>query len=448
MFSRIQKWLPKIRPAVVGPDRPTAGGALESGSGPADVMVPECLTLADGTQLPLWVLHEPNVEACASAGRQPSVLVLFPYPLLPADNGGSTRTLMLLQALRNKGYLVWLVGVGLRPKDQLALSGYADVVVPLPDFEGDPETRIRESGLNALKARYHTDFDEVVPQLVKAASPLAVLSCFSFSAYALARVPASTLRIVDTHDVQHLRADIALQNGGDLESRRCSVEDEVEALQYADILISIQPEEERVFAKMFPDKSHVVCGHAISTFPVRASGPKTRKVLFVGNRYDPNTRGMQAFIREVWPGVIRQAPDATLEVVGTVCRDLSEEPVGVRLHGFVPDVKPFYESAAVVVNPIAYGSGQKVKSIEALALGKCLVTTAAGRQGLPLGIPCVETGLDCMAEVLVDLLTHPEKRGILERSALAFAKIHFSEETVFRALFSLLENQDTGVWRR
>jgi hypothetical protein len=65
-----------------------------------------------------------------------------------------------------------------------------------------------------------------------------------------------------------------------------------------------------------------------------------------------------------------------------------------------------------------------------------------------LGIPCVETGLDCMAEVLVDLLTHPEKRGILERSALAFAKIHFSEETVFRALFSLLENQDTGVWRR
>ena len=448
MFSRIQKWLSKLRPAVVGPDGPTAGGALESGSGPEDVVIPECLTLADGTQLPVWVLHEPNAEACASTGRQPSVLVLFPYPLLPADNGGSTRTLVLLQALRNRGYLVWLVGVGLRPKDQLALSVYADVVVPLNDFEGDPETRIRESGLNMLKARYHKAFDEVVPKLVKVASPIAVLSCFAFSAYALARVPPGILRIVDTHDVQHLRADIAIQNGGDLESRRCSVEDEVEALKHADILISIQPEEERVFARMFPDKSHVVSGHAISTFPVRASGPKTKKVLFVGNRYDPNTRGIQAFIREVWPAVIRQVSDATLEVVGTVCRDLSKETAGVRLHGFVPDVRPFYESAAVVVNPIPYGSGQKVKSIEALALGKCLVLTPAGRQGLPATIPCVETGLDSMAGVLVDLLMHPEKREAFERSALAFAKIHFAEEIVFRALFSLLENQESGVWRR
>ena len=404
--------------------------------------------LADGTQLPLWVLHESNVEACASAERQPSVLVLFPYPLLPADNGGSTRTLVLLQALRTKGYLVWLVGVGLRPKDQLALSGYADVVVPLPDFEGDPETRIRESGLNMLRARYHTAFDEVVSELVKVSSPIAVLSCFAFSAYALARVPAGILRIVDTHDVQHRRADIALQNGGDLESRRCSVEDEVEALKHADILISIQSEEERVFARLFPEKRHVVCGHAISKFPVRAAGTKTKKVLFVGNRYDPNTRGIQAFIREVWPAVVRQVSDATLEVVGTVCRDLSKETAGVQLHGFVPDVKPFYESAAVVVNPVAYGSGQKVKSIEALALGKCLVLTPAGRQGLPATIPCVETGLDSMAEVLVDLLTHPEKREALESSALAFAKIHFAQDTVFRALFSVLDSQESGVWRQ
>ena len=447
MFRRIQKWLSKIRPAALGPAGQRAAGALENASGPLDPMPSECLTLADGTQIPLWVLHEPNAAAWASSGGQRTVLVLFPYPLLPADNGGSARTLVLLQALRNEGYLVWLVGVGLRPKDQLALSGYADFLVPLPDFEGDPETRIRETGLNMLKARYHMAFDEVVPELVKIASPIAVLSCFAFSAYALVRVPAGILRIVDTHDVQHLRADIALENGGDLESRRCSVEDEVEALKYADILISIQSEEERVFAGLFPQKRHVVCGHAVSTFPSVVSTQYSRELLFIGNRYDPNTRGIQAFIREVWPDVIRQVPDATLEVVGTVCSDLSEETAGVRLHGFVPDVKPFYESAAVVVNPVAYGSGQKVKSIEALALGKCLVTTPAGRQGLPVGIPCVETGLDCMAEALVDLLTHSEKREALGRSALAFAKIHFSQDIAFRDLFSVLDNQGLGVWR-
>lgn len=416
--------------------------------GSLELVDTQFIELEDGTAIPLWTVSGVDWLADQTAQSRPAILVLFPYPLLPADNGGSVRTLVLLKALRKAGYFVWLVGVGLRPEHCKALTGYADAVIPFVEVSGDTEERIRESGHNTLRARYHPAFDEAVPKLVEHIGPEVVFASFAFSAYALSKVGKDVLKVVDTIDVQHRRAEIAKRHGGNLESRRCSREDEIEAMRDADVLISIQPAERIVFEKMFPTQTHIVCGHAVDRCERLSPDEDAREVLFVGNRYDPNTMGMQKFIADVWPQVIDRVPEASLEVVGTVCRDLPSDVPGVRLHGFVSDVRPFYRRAAVVVNPVAYGSGQKIKTIEALSFGKCLVMTRAAREGIPDGIPCVETNVESMANPVVKLLTEPAKRKKMESEALQFCEFHFDPEKVFASLFSTIAQRGEKTWPR
>ena len=53
------------------------------------------------------------------------------------------------------------------------------------------------------------------------------------------------------------------------------------------------------------------------------------------------------------------------------------------VHGFVPDLRPYYRQAAVVVVPLLRGGGTNLKVLEAAASGKAIVTTSVGVEGLP-----------------------------------------------------------------
>jgi glycosyltransferase involved in cell wall biosynthesis len=125
-------------------------------------------------------------------------------------------------------------------------------------------------------------------------------------------------------------------------------------------------------------------------FPQRAADEPLR-ILFVGSvDYGPNYLGIQWFIENVLPR-LRETVPAVLDVVGSRRRPL---PVvdGVVYHGQVPSVQPFYESAHVTVVPVPFGSGTRLKIVEAMALGRPVVATHVGAEGLP-----VTDGLDYLA---------------------------------------------------
>jgi glycosyltransferase involved in cell wall biosynthesis len=101
--------------------------------------------------------------------------------------------------------------------------------------------------------------------------------------------------------------------------------------------------------------------------------------------YDPNIDAMQFFVREVFPLIRREVPETRLLVVG---RD--PVPEVVKLHdgrsvivtGEVPDVALYYRQAAIVVAPIRFGGGTRIKILEAMAHSKAVVATTAGAEGL------------------------------------------------------------------
>lgn len=124
-----------------------------------------------------------------------------------------------------------------------------------------------------------------------------------------------------------------------------------------------------------------------------AEAGRTRKrvppflFLFVGTLgYYPNEEGINGFCTEVAP-VIRRLSDRPFRVVivgvgaGPALLGLTALPE-VELVGAVPSVEPWYAEADAVVVPIRAGGGTRIKALEAFALGRPVVATPIGIEGI------------------------------------------------------------------
>lgn len=146
------------------------------------------------------------------------------------------------------------------------------------------------------------------------------------------------------------------------------------------------------------------------SFQPRAS----KRLLFFGLLwYMPNADAVRWFLASVWPRVLREVPDAHLDIAGDYMPDMADiasEP-NVTLHGFVPDLKDLIAEAACLVVPLRAGGGTRLKIIEAWAKGLPVVTTNIGCEGL--GAVTGETALiadsaEGLAAHCVSLLRNPE----------------------------------------
>src|SRR6185436_18784782 len=97
--------------------------------------------------------------------------------------------------------------------------------------------------------------------------------------------------------------------------------------------------------------------------------------------------GMTYFVRDILPLIRREEPEATLSIIGRAptpaVRRLAEEP-GVEVTGSVDDVRPHVAAGSVYVVPLRIGGGTRLKIFEAMGLGKAVVSTTIGAEGLPV----------------------------------------------------------------
>jgi len=113
--------------------------------------------------------------------------------------------------------------------------------------------------------------------------------------------------------------------------------------------------------------------------------PDGRTVLFFGLlSYPPNVDGVIYFVRDIWPRIVVAHPDARLKIVGgrAPASLLSLAGPRVELTGFVPDLRPHLAMAATIVVPLRLGGGTRLKIVEGMAMGKTIVSTTLGAQGI------------------------------------------------------------------
>lgn len=108
-------------------------------------------------------------------------------------------------------------------------------------------------------------------------------------------------------------------------------------------------------------------------------------VLFVGAMdWEPNIDAVEYFCGEIWPGILARVPKAHFRIVGRNPGDRVRRLVcdSVEVTGRVPSVVEHLREAAVVVVPLRIGGGTRLKIYEAMAVGKAVVSTTVGAEGL------------------------------------------------------------------
>ena len=147
--------------------------------------------------------------------------------------------------------------------------------------------------------------------------------------------------------------------------------------------------DERLLRRDLPSLPTAVVPNAVDVGFFRPSGrcarPDPLTLLFFGAvSYHPNTDGLLFFLREILPRVKARYPDVRLRIVGpSVPAEIAARAGdGVEVVGLVDDIRPYLESATVIVVPLRIGGGTRFKILEAMAMGKPIVSTTIGAEGL------------------------------------------------------------------
>jgi succinoglycan biosynthesis protein ExoO len=210
-------------------------------------------------------------------------------------------------------------------------------------------------------------------------------------------------------------------------------------LARAGTVIAIQQDEADFVTGALP-QVRVILAPGTRTPEARQTTPGSpHRLLFVGSRTAPNSDGLAWFLEAVWPTIAAAAPATRLDVVGTVAADFAGArlPEGVRMHGLVPQLAPFYARAGIVIAPLRFGSGLKIKLVEALAWGKPMVVSPVTLQGVEEAcgpaVMVAESAAGFAAAVLS--LQHDEGlRSRLSQAARAAVAEHFAPAGTHRQL--------------
>lgn len=171
------------------------------------------------------------------------------------------------------------------------------------------------------------------------------------------------------------------------------------------------------------------------------------RVMFLGSMdWMPNQDGVSWFVREVWPTVLARHPQATFHIVGrsppAEIRALSSI-AGVTVVGGVPDVRPHLAEASVVVVPLLVGGGTRLKIYEAMAMGRAVVSTAIGAEGLPVRPGehyLVADDPASFARAVCELLASPELKQNIGQTADRFVRESYGSAPVARQFESICKS--------
>lgn len=112
------------------------------------------------------------------------------------------------------------------------------------------------------------------------------------------------------------------------------------------------------------------------------------QLIYIGSMdWYPNEDAVAFFADEVLPLIQEKVSNVTFSIVGgnpsARVQKLAERE-GVVVTGRVPEIKPYFAEATVFVVPLRIGSGTRLKILEGLAMGKAIVSTTVGAEGLDL----------------------------------------------------------------
>jgi glycosyltransferase involved in cell wall biosynthesis len=207
---------------------------------------------------------------------------------------------------------------------------------------------------------------------------------------------------------------------------------ETRACKQADLCVAITREDADRVLRLATDAAVTVspAGVDLERYYPQPMSEEPNTLVFVGGLdWPPNADAVRWFRAEIWPRILREEPGARWIVVGkSPPNDIlhwAEETRSIQVTGFVEDVRPYLNSAAVVVVPLRSGGGMRLKILEAMAAGKVVVSTPLGAEGIAArnGEEIVLANADrSFAAEVIRMLRDSSERKRIAKAAHTFAE--------------------------
>jgi hypothetical protein len=259
--------------------------------------------------------------------------------------------------------------------------------------------------------------------------------------FLLEALPPGTRRVLDTHDLVSHQAESMRRHGYEVPAP-LTLDEEVAAFRAFDAVILIQERDFETVAARLGRGRCLLAEHPAEPRK-RPARPRVQNVGFVASRWIANIDALSWFVDRVWPEL--EGSGATLNLYGSIC-ELVEPGDLPRTapRGVVADLARAYDEIDVVVNPVRFGAGLKIKNVEALAAGLPLVTTTEGARGLEAlagaGLLVADDPAP-FADALWRLVRDPSLRASLGEAAHRYASVRFTPDACFGPLRAFIDGR-------
>jgi polysaccharide biosynthesis protein PslH len=234
---------------------------------------------------------------------------------------------------------------------------------------------------------------------------------------------------------------------------------EIETAARFDAHLAVSELDRQTLQALAPGRRVEVVANGVDTsyFRPLAEPSTPRSLVFAGGmKWYPNRDAVLFFVSDVWPALKARYPGVSFTVIGrTPPRELvalSQRDPAIRLTGFVDDVRPLIGAAGVYVCPIRDGGGTRLKVLDAMAMGKAIVSTSIGCEGIDVAPEKSILIADTPGEFVRQIGRAIEDAGLREQLGSAARKVAeatYSWTTIGLALNDLMgELRHAGpTWR-
>lgn len=391
-----------------------------------------------------------NAATLSGVGHTRELLFVSPRFLFPVDSGGKIRTTQILRGLKGGQFSVRL----LAPATPELVQRYAaELQEVCDDFRWWP---LKEPGpLDPLRRAAHlfsslpipvrTDWNDAGAELTaRCMSERPAVTVFDFvHSVVLAPPDLATPSVLFTHNVEseifdrHARVARnallrALWRSQAVKMRRF----ESAALRRFDVVVAVSERDAQALRSECDMARTTVIPTGVDLEFFRYHEPVSdTRVVFCGSMdWLANQEAVNFFLEEIWGRIVARVPDAQMTVIGrtpppALVEKARRRGVNWTFTGYVDDVRPYMQGAAVSVIPMRVGGGTRLKVYEAMAAGTPLVSTAVGVEGLPIvdraHYLCADEPA-AFAEAVVALLEDRPRRVAIARSARQLVESRFS----------------------
>lgn len=386
------------------------------------------------------------------------ILQLCHKPPLPPVDGGCIAMHNITKGLLNNGQEVNVLAIE-TPKHPVKLQAFPKDYLQKTRFESvfaDTTVRVMDGIRAVLKRKsYHIERFNSKDMACKLAEILKhehfdivhVESIYMTPYVDVIRKNSSAKIVVRMHNIEHQIWERLASNESNPfmkflyhvnEKQLRKVEDSI--LNKVDGYMTISEPDYLYFEKTAPEIPGVVIpfGIDMDNYELEDDFIASDKpsLCHIGSmNWSPNIEGIEWFLDDVWPLIHEAHPDLEFTVAGHGTPDhlMQRKDANVKFVGTVPDANEFMLDHELMIVPLLSGSGIRVKIVEAMALGRVVITTSVGAEGLS-----VENGkhlfiADTPEEflsVINKCIQTPDLCTIISENARGFISLHHNNELI------------------